>query len=176
MQRLTAPQFAAVLEQLKLAVFVFASEGRLRFYNKSARQLRERVRRQYGVEFLVMLQDHIAGLTEQPPRGDGFASLITAGKDAEPFYVDVMRLRTPRADTLIVLTVREVGAEREAFRERYGLSEREAQIVELVLRGYTNRDVAHALGIAATTTKKHLTRIFDKIGVDTRAQLISRLA
>jgi ATP/maltotriose-dependent transcriptional regulator MalT len=66
--------------------------------------------------------------------------------------------------------------EREAFRQRYGLSEREGQVLELVLRGYSNRDVATTLRIAPATAKKHLTRIFDKLGVDSRAQLISRLA
>jgi len=45
-----------------------------------------------------------------------------------------------------------------------------------VLRGYRNPDIAAALGIASSTTKRHLTRIFDKIGVDSRTQLIGRLA
>jgi DNA-binding NarL/FixJ family response regulator len=48
--------------------------------------------------------------------------------------------------------------------------------VDLVLRGYGNRDIATALDIAPTTAKKHLSRIFNKVGVDSRAQLISRLA
>jgi DNA-binding NarL/FixJ family response regulator len=49
-------------------------------------------------------------------------------------------------------------------------------VAELVLRGYPNPVIASTLGIASTTTKRHLTRIFDKIGVDSRTQLVSRLA
>ena len=49
-------------------------------------------------------------------------------------------------------------------------------MVELVLLGYRNRDIAATLGTSPTTIKKHLTHIFDKVGVDTRTQLISRLA
>jgi DNA-binding NarL/FixJ family response regulator len=42
--------------------------------------------------------------------------------------------------------------------------------------GYRNRDIATTLGSAATTIKKHLTHVFDKVGVDTRSQLIARMA
>jgi DNA-binding NarL/FixJ family response regulator len=74
------------------------------------------------------------------------------------------------------VSVRELGIEREAFARRYRLSPREAEVAELVLRGYRNPDIAASLGIASSTIKRHLTRIFDKIGVDSRTQLISRLA
>ena len=76
----------------------------------------------------------------------------------------------------MVMSVRELGIEREAFARRYRLSRREAEVAELVLRGYGNPEIATALGIARTTTKRHLTRIFQKIGVDSRTRLISRLA
>jgi len=49
-------------------------------------------------------------------------------------------------------------------------------VAELVLRGYGNSFIASTLGITPATTKRHLTRIFDKIGVDSRTQLVSRLA
>ena len=76
----------------------------------------------------------------------------------------------------LVACIRELAPERDAVKRCYGLSDREAQVVDLVLRGYGNRDIAQALDIAPTTAKKHLSRIFNKVGVDSRAQLISRLA
>jgi DNA-binding CsgD family transcriptional regulator len=76
----------------------------------------------------------------------------------------------------VVISVRELGIERDAFARRYRLSHREAEIAELILRGYRNPEIAAELGIKLTTTKRHLTRIFDKIGVDSRTRLISRLA
>jgi DNA-binding NarL/FixJ family response regulator len=48
--------------------------------------------------------------------------------------------------------------------------------VELVLLGYRNRDIAGTLGTSPTTIKKHLTHIFDKVGVDNRTQLMARIA
>jgi DNA-binding NarL/FixJ family response regulator len=72
--------------------------------------------------------------------------------------------------------VRELGIEREAFRRRYALSTREAQVAELVLRGLSNQDIGRTLGVTPATVKKHLSRVFDKVGVDSRAQLMGRLA
>ncbi len=45
------------------------------------------------------------------------------------------------------------------------LSERERQIVELLVRGLSNKEVAYELGVARTTVSTHRKRIFDKLGV-----------
>ena len=74
------------------------------------------------------------------------------------------------------VTVRAIASDKDAVRKRYGLSARESQVVELVLHGYRNADIATALDIAPGTAKKHLTRVFDKVGVNTRSQLQTRLA
>jgi pimeloyl-ACP methyl ester carboxylesterase/DNA-binding CsgD family transcriptional regulator len=54
------------------------------------------------------------------------------------------------------------------------LTPRERTIVALVARGLDNREIAGRLGIAEKTVRNHLTRIFDKLDVRTRAQLIVR--
>lgn len=168
-------QFASVVDELRLAIFIFHRD-RLQYQNKAANALVERLRQEYGIELSVTLRDHIIGLRDHLETASRAVTLLTAAH-GEPFYVHVMPLRVPkRDDRPIAVSVREIGMERDAFRRRYRLSRREAQVVELVLRGYGNRDIAAALGMAVTTTKKHLTRIFDKVGVDTRSQLISRLA
>ena len=123
-----------------------------------------------------MLRDHLLRIREidpvvpQPPA----VTLLTDAR-GEPLYVHVLPFGNG-SDPHIAVSVRELGIEREAFARRYGLSAREAEVAELVLRGYPNPVIAATLGIAPTTTKRHLTRIFDKIGVDSRTQLVSRLA
>ena len=102
-------------------------------------------------------------------------TLLTEAR-GEPLYVHALPIGTARGNRRVAVSVRELGLEREAFARRYGLSPREAEVAELVLRGYSNPVIASTLGIAPTTTKRHLTRIFDKIGVDSRTQLVSRLA
>jgi len=52
------------------------------------------------------------------------------------------------------------------------LTPREEQVVALVADGMTNRDVAHELGLSEHTVKKYMFRIFDKVGVSTRVELV----
>ena len=51
------------------------------------------------------------------------------------------------------------------------LSDRERQVAQCVASGLTNRDIAATLEITKKTVEKHLTRIFVKLGVRSRAQL-----
>jgi DNA-binding NarL/FixJ family response regulator len=52
------------------------------------------------------------------------------------------------------------------------LTPREEQVVALVADGLSNRDVAHELGLSQHTVKKYLFRIFDKVGVSSRVELV----
>ncbi len=51
------------------------------------------------------------------------------------------------------------------------LSSRECEIAQCVAHGFSNRDIARALEITEKTVEKHLTRIFHKLAVKSRAQL-----
>lgn len=52
------------------------------------------------------------------------------------------------------------------------LTPREEQVVALVADGLTNRGVADELGLSEHTIKKYLLRIFDKIGISSRVELV----
>ena len=76
-------------------------------------------------------------------------------------------------------TFRELGAEPDVRRvERLagrpvgrpgGLSDREAEVLRLVAGGSTNRAIAGALGISERTVDRHVSNIFTKLGVSSRA-------
>ncbi|MEN3185983.1 MAG: response regulator transcription factor [Atribacterota bacterium] len=51
------------------------------------------------------------------------------------------------------------------------LSERELEIVRLVIRGMGNKEIAEKLFISESTVKNHLSRIFQKLGVKDRVEL-----
>ncbi len=53
-----------------------------------------------------------------------------------------------------------------------GLSHREAEVAELVSRGLSNKEVANQLFVTEKTVKFHLTNIYKKMAVKSRAQLI----
>jgi DNA-binding NarL/FixJ family response regulator len=52
------------------------------------------------------------------------------------------------------------------------LTPREEQVVALVADGLTNRAVAVELGLSEHTVKKYLLRIFDKVGISSRVELV----
>ena len=53
-----------------------------------------------------------------------------------------------------------------------GLSNREAEVAELVSKGLSNKEVASQLFVTEKTVKFHLTNIYKKMNVKSRAQLI----
>ena len=52
------------------------------------------------------------------------------------------------------------------------LSKRERDVVQCVTEGLTNREIADRLGLSQHTVKNHLFRIFDKLGVSNRIELL----
>ncbi|WP_328580616.1 helix-turn-helix transcriptional regulator [Streptomyces sp. NBC_00370] len=57
-----------------------------------------------------------------------------------------------------------------------GLSQRERQILRMVCRGLSNRDIAGALFVSVKTVEAHLTRVFRKTGTRSRAALVATFA
>lgn len=184
-----AALLARVLDELRLPVFVFRG-GRQIYTNAAAIDLVERLRAQDRIELRVLLLDHVATIDRLATseslaageRGRGArmpaasVTLLTS-HTGEPFYLHVLPIAAGRTRVpfTYAVTVRSSGADVLAFRRRYRLTDREAQITALILRGSANREIAQLLGITVATAKKHLGRIFDKVGVDSRAQLMAKL-
>jgi DNA-binding NarL/FixJ family response regulator len=55
--------------------------------------------------------------------------------------------------------------------DNFDLTERELEIVETVVAGYSNKDIAKRFQISEHTVKHHLSSIFDKVGVSSRLEL-----
>ena len=53
------------------------------------------------------------------------------------------------------------------------LTAREREVLNLLARGMSNRDIAEELVITNKTVKNHLSRIYEKIGVHSRAEAIA---
>jgi DNA-binding CsgD family transcriptional regulator/ligand-binding sensor protein len=61
------------------------------------------------------------------------------------------------------------------LKELTQLSTREADVMKLVLKGYSNMEIASELFISEHTVKNHMTKILQKLGVTDRSQAIAKV-
>ncbi len=54
------------------------------------------------------------------------------------------------------------------IKQQFGLTRREQQLVEMIGRGFTNKEIAGDLGLSEQTVKNHIHRVLRKVGVRDR--------
>jgi two-component system, LuxR family, response regulator FixJ len=65
----------------------------------------------------------------------------------------------------------------QSARERFGqLSEREREVLGMIVTGLTNKEIARALALSPRTVETHRANLFAKLDSDSLAQLIRRYA
>jgi len=72
-----------------------------------------------------------------------------------------------------LLTRMGAGQERLPTGGKVELTEREQEVLEAVSRGERSKEIAYRLGISERTIKAHLSSIYNKLGVDSRAAAIA---
>jgi DNA-binding response OmpR family regulator len=179
-RRARAQQQQAVQARSALDAFGYASltvriaDGRVLWQTPLAREL---LRRHLGIDGLrAVLPDDITSwiqrqqptlaLQREPPRW-------TFDHGHGPV---VLRLHPPSAEadesapSELLLVMREESdlAARETLRQGFGITAKEAEVLYWLTQGKINRDIADIVGCSPATVKKHLERIFAKLGVETR--------
>jgi DNA-binding NarL/FixJ family response regulator len=59
--------------------------------------------------------------------------------------------------------------------ESYGLTQRESEVVPLLARGLSTKEIATEMRISHHTVNDHIKVIFSKCGVTSRGELVARL-
>jgi non-specific serine/threonine protein kinase len=103
------------------------------------------------------------------------------GKDRwEAAFREGRSLSFPEISALLSLVLDEVGAggsdNEQASGERRQpslLSKREDEVLRLVAEGLSNKEIAQHLILTQNTVKSHITSLFNKLGVDSRAQAVA---
>jgi DNA-binding CsgD family transcriptional regulator len=77
----------------------------------------------------------------------------------------------------IVIVIEPAGSKEMAWLNTitYGLSPREGEVVDLVVRGASTKQISQALYISEYTVQVHLQNVFEKVGVRSRRELVKRL-
>ncbi len=84
-----------------------------------------------------------------------------------------LQQRTGDDDLLIVMREVSDAAVVDAMVQSFKLTLREAEVLYWVAKGKTNRDIGDILGSSPATVKKHLERVYVKLGVETRTAAAS---
>jgi DNA-binding NarL/FixJ family response regulator len=71
----------------------------------------------------------------------------------------------------LVAAFRDVSSYPAPAAKHFGLTQREREIIGVILDGCSNSDIAAKFTISEKTVKHHLTNIFDKVGVSNRLEL-----
>jgi CheY-like chemotaxis protein/DNA-binding CsgD family transcriptional regulator len=87
--------------------------------------------------------------------------------------VIALQQRTGDDDLLVVMREVSDAAAVEAMVQALRLTLREAEVLYWVVKGKTNRDIGDILGASPATVKKHLERVYVKLGVETRTAAAS---
>jgi len=169
MDNLPAVDHAQVVQNLRLPLTIFSGQ-RVVYRNKAADRLERWLRDKYSTELVTVLRDHVAQIRAAGKQRETMT--LVRLPEGGHLFIDV----SPLDAGYRVVSVRAPGLELRIIAGHYRLSPRELEVVEQVLRGHSNQTIADAIGVKTETVKKHLTRIFDKVGVDSRTQLMSLLA
>lgn len=93
-------------------------------------------------------------------------------KDAPPEELWAGIRATARDETVLASSVAAVLV-RRASAPGPVVTEREVEVLELLSRGLGNKEMARELAVSEATVKSHLSHIYAKLGVDTRAGAVA---
>jgi LuxR family transcriptional regulator, maltose regulon positive regulatory protein len=115
------------------------------------------------------------------------AGLYQTMLDEAPVVAELLEMvheRTDLDEGLLSFVDRIMAASRRAPQDHLGLasraqalgtlSARETDILKLIAQGMSNKEIARNLDIGPETVKTHLKNVFTKLGVERRAQAVSR--
>ncbi|MBB1516092.1 response regulator transcription factor [Tessaracoccus sp. MC1679] len=93
-------------------------------------------------------------------------------KDAPPYELFAGIRATARGQTVLAPSVAATLV-RRATPGAVTITEREVEVLELLSRGLGNKEMARELFVSEATVKSHLSHIYTKLGVDTRAGAVA---
>jgi len=107
------------------------------------------------------------------PPGDAAPSPSTPGSVGGELAAQLVGGALPGGRDVLLLEERSEPISPAAL-SAIGLSPREVDVVGLLVAGRSNNEIAAALSISPHTVKRHLEKVYSKLGVSSRAEVIAR--
>jgi len=83
------------------------------------------------------------------------------------YYLNYFSQESFKEDKKVQLTIDNLS--------EYKISKREFEVIELIDKGLTNKEIGEKLGISVNTVNNHVSKIFTKVGVRSRIDLLNTL-
>jgi DNA-binding CsgD family transcriptional regulator len=141
----------ALLEAIPAAAFVLSASGAVQYANSA------------GISVLDVDTRETLACALQGGRGDIEVSAIAAPGMPQAYLAVIRR---PRRDVAVQI---------EAARRRWSLTRRQVEVLERILRGDGNKEIAAELGLGLRAVELHVTALLEKLRVTGRAALAGRI-
>lgn len=157
------------MENVGLGVIVCGPEGRIQFATA--------VGQRYVADYFGISQASDHRLPDELLRWVRFEHEQSAKEDVPQVRLPLVREKAARRliirllsnmGTNLLLLEEQESAPEVAISKKFGLTQREGEVLAWVAQGKTNTEIATILGITPLTAKKHLENILHKLGVENR--------
>jgi DNA-binding CsgD family transcriptional regulator len=175
-----------VLDEMPDAILFLDYKGRLKHVNKAGQVMLE------GHGVIRRLRNDRLEIRDQQAN-EWFAAMLSGQRGGEQrlsrgpsgkWVIRVYPCRRSAGDSpKEVRIIRIIDLDRKGepptaaqLRERFRLSLRQSEVIAELVSGCTEATVAHALGIKESTVHEHIRRVYDRLELKSRAELIALLA
>jgi DNA-binding NarL/FixJ family response regulator len=117
-------------------------------------------------EILELINAGVSGIVMKDSSFDEFAANLRA-------VAGGAKVAPPRATETLVAQIAKEARERKAqdVLEGVRMTPRELEVIELIGEGFSNKEIAQRLNIAAHTVKSHVRNVMEKLALHTRLQI-----
>lgn len=124
----------------------------------------------FGLLYLIIITTLLAmiNLSHLSPWLEGFFLILLFASHLIPIFFLNIYIDKYYIEPVVVI---DFNKSVQDFAEKYGISGREKEIIELICKGKSNQDISDCLFISLQTVKDHIHRIYLKTEVKNRVQL-----
>jgi DNA-binding CsgD family transcriptional regulator len=157
-------------------VVVTDAHGKLEYTNQAARRVLARCQEHPGLGLCVKtaMELNLADLRNEGTRATRTMRLPPRSLDHQP-YMTLRSARLLPENGATATFLYQPGEDPNFQHLAELLTKQEIRVLELVAQGLENKEIAECLTVSVDTVKSHLKRIFCKMQVTSRSQLLSRL-